>query len=261
MLKYVYIDTENIGNMYLEAMQKMDDTYTVFIMFTENSPRVPLEMLESFNTMKCKFYTVKSKCGLDNALDFSIMAYMGLSIAKRPKSLHVVLSNDNGYQAAIALMQDLGYRVYHVHPGNDTVVFKIDTGEYKNEQLIDELTHIFHKGPVNKPDGSEDETFVSDEEKLKIRMQVRAGKSTAVRFGQLVALIKTSMRDKGMDMSTATGKFVTNAIRSNINNDTFYWNNFLKSMKAIKNVWTDKRLNEIKAYIEDKIYLTGYWMQ
>lgn len=221
MLKYVYVDTENIGNMYLEAMQKMDDTYTVFIMFTENSPRVPLEMLESFNTMKCKFHTVKSKCGLDNALDFSIMAYMGLSIAKRPKSLHVVLSNDNGYQAAIALMQDLGYRVYHVHPGNDTVVFRIDTGEYKDEQLIDELTHIFHKGPVNKPDDSEDETFVSDEEKLKIRMQVRAGKSTAVRFGQLVALIKTSMRDKGMDMSTATGKFVTNAIRSNINNDTF----------------------------------------
>lgn len=261
MLKYVYVDTENIGNMYLEAMQKMDDTYTVFIMFTENSPRVPLEMLESFNTMKCKFHTVKSKCGLDNALDFSIMAYMGLSIAKRPKSLHVVLSNDNGYQAAIALMQDLGYRVYHVHPGNDTVVFRIDTGEYKDEQLIDELTRIFHKGPVNKPDDSEDETFVSDEEKLKIRMQVRAGKSTAVRFGQLVALIKTSMRDKGMDMSTATGKFVTNAIRANINNDTFYWNNFLKSMRAIKNVWTDKRLNEIKAYIEDKIYMTGYWMQ
>ena len=261
MLKYVYVDTENIGNMYLEAMQKMDDTYTVFIMFTENSPRVPLEMLESFNTMKCKFHTVKSKCGLDNALDFSIMAYMGLSIAKRPKSLHVVLSNDNGYQAAIALMQDLGYRVYHVHPGNDTVVFRIDTGEYKDEQLIDELTHIFHKGPVNKPDDSEDGTFVSDEEKLKIRMQVRAGKSTAVRFGQLVALIKTSMRDKGMDMSTATGKFVMNAIRANINNDTFYWNNFLKSMRAIKNVWTDKRLNEIKAYIEDKIYMTGYWMQ
>lgn len=129
------------------------------------------------------------------------------------------------------------------------MVFRIDTGEYKDEQLIDELTHIFHKGPVNKPDDSEDETFVSDEEKLKIRMQVRAGKSTAVRFGQLV------------DMSTATGKFVTNAIRSNINNDTFYWNNFLKSMRAIKNVWTDKRLNEIKAYIEDKIYMTGYWMQ
>lgn len=41
----------------------------------------------------------------------------------------------------------------------------------------------------------------------------------------------------------------------------FYWNNFLKSMRAIKNVWTDKRLNEIKAYIEDKIYMTGYWMQ
>lgn len=41
----------------------------------------------------------------------------------------------------------------------------------------------------------------------------------------------------------------------------FYWNNFLKSMKAMKNGWSDKKLNEIKIYIEDKIYMTGYWMQ
>lgn len=261
MLKYVYVDTENIGNLYLEAMQKMDETYTVFIMFTENSPRVPLDMLEAFHTMKCKYHTVKSKCGLDNALDFSIMAYMGMSIAKRPKSLHVVLSNDNGYQAAISLMQDLGYKVYHVHPGNDTSVFKIDTGEFKDEQLMNEITHIFHKGAINKQDDSEDETFVSDEERLKIRMQVRTGKSAAVRFGQLVNMIKKCMRDNGMNMPTSYGKFITNAIRANINNDTFYWNNFLKSMKAMKNVLNDKKLNEIKAYIEDNIYMTGYWMQ
>lgn len=259
MLKYIYVDTENIGNTYLEAMKKMDETYTVFIMFTENSPKIPLDIIEDIRDMRCKFRAIRSKCGVDNALDFSIMAYMGWSISKRPKSLHVVLSNDNGYQAAIQMMQTLGNKVIQVHPGTDTILFKIDTDGSVDEHTLNEMTNIFHKEVVKQV---KDGQTLSDEAIMQIRMTVRATKNLENRFGLLVALIKNSLKAHGLQIeSNAKGKFITTAIKANIKGDVLNWNNFIKSMRTAKNNVSDKELEAVRVEVDSKIYKTGFWMQ
>ena len=124
MNKYIYIDTENIGLKFIEIAKNMDKSWKVFVFFTEHSPRIPFDSIDEIRKLECDLEFVRCFNGTPNALDFSLVTQLGLSIAKRPKSFHIIVSDDNGFDASLKMLDVLGYKVGRYSILNGFILFR-----------------------------------------------------------------------------------------------------------------------------------------
>lgn len=124
MNKYIYVDTENIGLKFIELIKKLDKSWTTIVFFTEHTPRLPFDAINDIRNLECNLEFVKCFNGTPNALDFSLVTQLGISVAKRPKSVHMVLSDDNGFDASLKMLDTLGYKVCRYSVLNGFILFR-----------------------------------------------------------------------------------------------------------------------------------------
>ena len=94
------VDTENVGNAWVELLDVKKSRDRVILFYTDNSPKLSYKDLEciiqhpnSYELMQC--YPGK------NGLDFQLISYLGFLIRSAPKTDYVIVSDDADYDPVI----------------------------------------------------------------------------------------------------------------------------------------------------------------
>ena len=96
-MKIYLIDFENVKSKGLEGIDKLSETDSVIIFFSENSDTLSFEMHQKVLSSKADIEYFKVSVGGKNALDFQLSTLLGYMVAKEIYTHIFVISNDRGF--------------------------------------------------------------------------------------------------------------------------------------------------------------------
>lgn len=103
MLKYIYVDTENLAtDRWYHVIKYLTPRDTLFLPWSQNSSRLTLQLLAQLGFPKCKVQFIECNVGTPNAMDFILTSVVTQQVLSARKSFHIILSGDKGYDPAIA---------------------------------------------------------------------------------------------------------------------------------------------------------------
>ena len=109
-----YIDSENVGDSWLELLDTLEHTENKLIVFyTKHSPRMTYPQAVQLLNAANKPEFIECQQG-SNALDFQLVSYLGYELcADRAKEM-VIVSKDTGFDAVVHFWQKRGMQVKRV---------------------------------------------------------------------------------------------------------------------------------------------------
>ena len=99
MSKVLYIDYEDVQNVNLSRIAKMD--FKVWLFAGVSQSKIPIELVKSTQALGNKLEWVQIDGNGPNALDFHIAYYLGVHVAESPKDEYFILSKDKGFDPLI----------------------------------------------------------------------------------------------------------------------------------------------------------------
>lgn len=99
-MRIYFLDTENIGAAWIDAVLRDEEVGEVVIFYTKNSQPVPLTALPKLGGIWPKLTFVECYIG-QNALDFQLATELGYRVAGAPEDEYVILTRDAGYDAIV----------------------------------------------------------------------------------------------------------------------------------------------------------------
>lgn len=107
--KYYLIDTENVGNRWLDMPHKIRRKDRIVTFYTENHSK-HLEKFLSKQVHNPSILWLECATG-ENALDYQLMGVLSYLITKHPKAAFCIYSNDKDYHDAIAFWKSRGIKI------------------------------------------------------------------------------------------------------------------------------------------------------
>ena len=104
------VDTENVNEVWVDAIAAIQPRDKVVAFYTENSPKLSWERMADFAAKGCEFEAVRCHKGT-NALDFQLVSYLGYMAASGPSCRYVIISNDKGYDPVSYFWQERGIQI------------------------------------------------------------------------------------------------------------------------------------------------------
>ena len=271
MKKFFYVDTENVGIQILLNLCNEDKDWNNIILYTLKSGKVPFNMMEKIVNSTSKFTFKECTNGTPNALDFCLCAEVGVTVKKNPRSLHIIISNDHGYDSMIQYLQAQGKRIVRVATSYSNSVsglsskLDITIGEmkrivnsiqagYESQILANENIQVKEITPVNNSEvsvTSDRATVIIPEissipvvkEDVHTLIEEHSQKKDLAKKTEevMLSVLKGYAFGKtGNTISSEFQKVIKNAL--DIDNQTFLWNpletklkNKLKKSKSIEN--------------------------
>lgn len=129
MATIYYIDSENVGDSWIDLLDDADSRYLVF--YTSHSPRIAYSQAIKLMNATNKPEFVECYEG-NNGLDFQLVSYMGYELHADNSNEMIIVSNDTGFDSVVHFWTNRGMRVKRVGHSN-----------YSNSQPIEK------KGPVS----------------------------------------------------------------------------------------------------------------
>ncbi len=111
MKKYLYVDTENTGLSFIDLVSRMGKSWKVTIFYSVKSPKLSFQEMDLLSGSRCSCRFVQCRNGRPNAMDFCIMADLGVNVERHPRAMHLIMSRDKGYLSGIELLREKGYYV------------------------------------------------------------------------------------------------------------------------------------------------------
>lgn len=103
MEKVLLIDFENIQNINLEHIEKID--YRIYVFIGESQNKIPFDLANSAQKLGGKLQYVKIDGNGANALDFHIAYYLGNQIEKDRNNEYIILSKDKGFDPLVRFIK------------------------------------------------------------------------------------------------------------------------------------------------------------
>ena len=104
------IDYENVLNSGIKGAEDLTKLDNVIIFLKENNTFKAETHIKLEKAVAQKsYYFVDSMT--TNALDFQLIAYLGILCSEKPKERYRIVSKDHGYDAAINFLKNMGYDV------------------------------------------------------------------------------------------------------------------------------------------------------
>lgn len=112
--KYYLIDTENVGDSWLDLTAKLKQKDRAIAFYTQNhSKRLEEFLLWQVNNPRI----VWLECAVgNNALDLQLIGVLAYLIAKHPRAVFCIYSNDKGFQRTVEFWQDRGIQISQKSP-------------------------------------------------------------------------------------------------------------------------------------------------
>lgn len=113
MATIYYIDSENVGDSWIDLLEDVDGRFIVF--YTGHSPRIAYpQVIQLMNAVnKPEFVSCYEG---NNGLDFQLVTYLGYELHVNSSNEMIIVSNDTGFDAAVLFWTDRGMNVKRVAP-------------------------------------------------------------------------------------------------------------------------------------------------
>ena len=98
------VDYENVPNTGLEGIEQLTEKDRVVIFLNENNTFKARTHVKLENALAEKDYIFVNVTG-PNALDFQLVTYLGMLCMEKPEEQYVVVSKDQGFDAAIKFLK------------------------------------------------------------------------------------------------------------------------------------------------------------
>lgn len=117
MAKKFFVDSENVGELWIDMYLEDADDNEYLVFYTIHSPRVDFEhMTMLVKTPKRPPKFIKCYEGT-NALDFQLVSYLGFQNFSEDKVEEIIIvSNDTGYDSVIHFWQDRNVNISRFSP-------------------------------------------------------------------------------------------------------------------------------------------------
>ena len=115
MAKIYYIDSENVGDSWIDLLSEDDSRFLVF--YTGHSPRIAYPQAIQLMNATNKPEFVECYEG-NNGLDFQLVSYLGYELHTDNTNEMVIVSNDTGFDAVVHFWMDRGMNVKRVPRSN-----------------------------------------------------------------------------------------------------------------------------------------------
>lgn len=110
-----YIDSENVGDSWIELLDDSDSRFIVF--YTGHSPRIAYPQAIKLMNAANKPEFIECHEG-NNGLDFQLVSYLGYELHADNSNEMIIVSNDTGFDAAVLFWTDRGMNVRRVPRSN-----------------------------------------------------------------------------------------------------------------------------------------------
>ena len=114
-MRIYFLDTENIGAAWIDAVLQDEEVGEVIVFYTKNSQPVPLTALPRLGGIWPKLTFIECCVG-QNALDFQLATELGFRVAGAPGDEYLILTRDAGYDAIVKYWQQKGISVTRITP-------------------------------------------------------------------------------------------------------------------------------------------------
>ncbi len=104
--KYYLIDTENVGDRWLELPGKLKRKEKIITFYTENHSK-HMEKFFMKHSHNPKIQWLECATG-SNALDYQLVGVLSYLIAQHPKAAYCIFSNDKDYQITVDFWKSRG---------------------------------------------------------------------------------------------------------------------------------------------------------
>ncbi len=111
MPKTYYIDSENVGDSWIELLQKDPDS-RFLIFYTGHSPRIDYSHAISLMNAEKKPKFIRCYEG-NNGLDFQLVSYLGYQLCLGEKDA-VIVSDDTGFDTVISFWTERGMSISRI---------------------------------------------------------------------------------------------------------------------------------------------------
>lgn len=105
------IDYENVNSKGLKGIENLSSNDCIILFHKDNST-MPLSAHKKLEASKVSKDYICVKISTKNALDFQLVAKLGLLCAQKPDEKYCIISNDGGFDAAIAFLSDYNISRY-----------------------------------------------------------------------------------------------------------------------------------------------------
>lgn len=111
MAKIYYIDSENVGDSWIELLEESEARFLVF--YTGHSPRIAYPQAIQLMNATTKPEFIECHEG-NNGLDFQLVTYLGYELHADNTNEIIIVSNDTGFDAVVSFWSERGMNVSRV---------------------------------------------------------------------------------------------------------------------------------------------------
>ena len=115
MATIFYIDSENVGDSWIDLLGEPDSRFLVF--YTGRSPRMAYPQLVQLMNATNKPIFVECFEG-NNGLDFQLVSYLGYELHADRSNEMIIVSNDTGFDVVVRFWSERGMNVKRVPLSN-----------------------------------------------------------------------------------------------------------------------------------------------
>lgn len=139
MKKVYFIDSENVGDSWIDLLEEADSRFIVF--YTGHSPRIAYPQAIQLMNVTNKPEFVACYEG-NNGLDFQLVSYLGYELHTDNTNEMVIVSNDTGFDAVVHFWLDRGMNIMRIsHPNaSNTQNLKIKEPVSDDEYITGSLS-------------------------------------------------------------------------------------------------------------------------
>lgn len=140
MAKIYYIDSENVGDSWIDLLSEDDSRFLVF--YTGHSPRIAYPQAIQLMNATNKPEFVECYEG-NNGLDFQLVSYLGYELHTDNTNEMVIVSKDTGFDAVVHFWMDRGMNVKRVPRSNasNTQILEI-IEPVSDDEIITSLSSV-----------------------------------------------------------------------------------------------------------------------
>ena len=110
MSKHYYIDSENVGDIWVTLLNVSDDTDEIVVFYTQNSPHMNYKNLILLMNSSRPIKFIECFEG-NNGLDFQLCTELGYNLRTSEGEEFRIISNDQGYDAVVRYWTKRGFQV------------------------------------------------------------------------------------------------------------------------------------------------------
>lgn len=113
-MTYFFVDYENVKEDGLDLLRRVKREDKIFIFYSENVPKISLDLVGVMLGRKLTVQLVKVITGHKDSLDHQMAIYLGMFMSKSKEDDYCVISGDMAFSDVVTFYRRKKYRIYRV---------------------------------------------------------------------------------------------------------------------------------------------------